>query len=117
MGPVECTGGRILQIGGVLAHLDSHINRIGEADGYDGGPFFSPDQKRICYRSDRKGDHLLQLFVSDLAFNENGTIVGVGLGGSAVEVGPVDERRLHGDCSGAGPDVGNLITGFYPEET
>jgi Tol biopolymer transport system component len=34
--------------------------------GYDGGPFFSPDDKRICYRSDRKGDDLLQLFVADL---------------------------------------------------
>ncbi len=34
--------------------------------GYDGGPFFSPDGKRICYRSDRKGDDLLQLFVADL---------------------------------------------------
>lgn len=36
------------------------------ADGYDGGPFFSPDQKWICYRSDRKGDNLLQLYVAEL---------------------------------------------------
>jgi len=66
--------------GGDLFTLDlatGNVNCIVEADGYDGGPFFSPDQKRICYRSDRKGDHLLQLFVSDLAFNEDGTIVGV----------------------------------------
>ncbi len=46
------------------------------ADGYDGGPFFSPDDKRICYRSDRKGNDLLQLYVSDLKF-ENGVPVGI----------------------------------------
>ena len=34
--------------------------------GYDGGPFFSPDSRRICYRSDRRGNDLLQLFVTDL---------------------------------------------------
>ena len=47
------------------------------ADGYDGGPFFSPDGRRICYRSDRRGDDLLQIFVGELAFNENGTVVGL----------------------------------------
>jgi hypothetical protein len=47
------------------------------ADGYDGGPFFSPDGRRICYRSDRHGNHLLQLFVGDLAFNEGGEVVGL----------------------------------------
>jgi TolB protein len=46
------------------------------ADGYDGGPFFSPDEKRICYRSDRKGDDLLQLYVADLKI-ENGVPVGI----------------------------------------
>jgi TolB protein len=46
------------------------------ADGYDGGPFFSPDGKRICYRSDRKLNDLLQLYVADLRF-ENGVPVGV----------------------------------------
>ncbi len=45
---------------------------IVNAGGYDGGPFFSPDGERVCYRSDRKGNHLLQLFVSDLAFDETG---------------------------------------------
>jgi Tol biopolymer transport system component len=39
------------------------------APGYDGGPFFSPDGKRICYRSDRKGNDQLQLFVADLRFD------------------------------------------------
>ncbi|MBY0263469.1 MAG: hypothetical protein K2Q20_14075 [Phycisphaerales bacterium] len=46
------------------------------ADGYDGGPFFSPDGRRLCYRSDRKGDDKLQLFVADLKF-EDGVPVGV----------------------------------------
>lgn len=47
------------------------------AEGYDGGPFFSPDGKWICYRSDRKGDNLLQLFVAELAFGEAGRITGI----------------------------------------
>ena len=34
------------------------------APGYDGGPFFSPDGKRICYRSDRNKDNLLQVQVN-----------------------------------------------------
>ncbi len=46
------------------------------ADGYDGGPFFSPDGKRICYRSDRKLNDLLQLYVADLKF-DNGVPVGI----------------------------------------
>jgi TolB protein len=46
------------------------------ARGYDGGPFFSPDGRMICYRSDRKGDDLLQLFVAELKF-ENGVPVGI----------------------------------------
>lgn len=46
-------------------------------DGYDGGPFFSPDGRRICYRSDRRGDNLLQLFVADLAFDAAGNISGI----------------------------------------
>ena len=47
------------------------------ADGYDGGPFFSPDGKRICYRSDRKHNDLLQLFVADLKFDAEGVPVGI----------------------------------------
>jgi hypothetical protein len=47
------------------------------ADGYDGGPFFSPCGTRICYRSDRVGNNQLQLFVADLAFNENGSVTGI----------------------------------------
>ncbi|MSR17704.1 MAG: hypothetical protein EXS00_00795 [Phycisphaerales bacterium] len=44
--------------------------------GYDGGPFFSPDGKRICYRSDRQGNDLLQVFVADLEFAPDGAIKG-----------------------------------------
>jgi len=36
------------------------------ADGYDGGPFFSPDDAWLCYRSDRKGNDLLQIFIAEL---------------------------------------------------
>jgi hypothetical protein len=57
--------------------LTGHVAPVVQIDGYDGGPFFSPDGRRICYRSDRRGDHLLQLFVGDLAFNEGGEVVGL----------------------------------------
>lgn len=46
------------------------------ADGYDGGPFFSPDGKWICYRSDRKLNDRLQLFVAKLKF-EGDACVGI----------------------------------------
>ncbi len=47
------------------------------APGYDGGPFFSPDGKAICYRSDRVGNDLLQLYVATLRFDDNGVPVGM----------------------------------------
>lgn len=47
------------------------------ADGYDGGPFFSPDGRRICYRSDRGLNDLLQLYVADLKFDSAGVPVGI----------------------------------------
>jgi hypothetical protein len=47
------------------------------APGYDGGPFFSPCGKRICYRSDRNRDNLLQVFIADLVFAADGTITGI----------------------------------------
>ncbi|MEM1183831.1 MAG: hypothetical protein AAGI53_02410 [Planctomycetota bacterium] len=54
--------------------LEEHRVLI-EADGYDGGPFFGPidDQDRplwITYRSDRRGDNLLQLFIAQLAYDD-----------------------------------------------
>lgn len=51
--------------------------RIVEAFGYDGGPFFSPDGRRICYRSDRQGNNRLQIFIGELAFSADGAIVGL----------------------------------------
>jgi TolB protein len=47
------------------------------AEGYDGGPFFSPDGKWICYRSDRRGDNNLQLFAAELAFGPDGALTGI----------------------------------------
>lgn len=55
---------------------DSHTPLITEP-GYDGGPFFSPDGKWICYRSDRREDKLLQIFVSKLAFEDDGKVIGI----------------------------------------
>lgn len=55
----------------------SKQTRLTTADGYDGGPFFSPDGKRMVYRSDRKGNDLLQIFVSDIVFDADGNITGL----------------------------------------
>jgi TolB protein len=46
-------------------------------DGYDGGPFFSPDMSWICYRSDRQGDANLQLFVGEIDYGPGGVIKGI----------------------------------------
>ena len=55
----------------------SNAVKVVGAGGYDGGPFFSPDGKRLVYRSDRKGNDLLQIFVADLAFDDAGNITGM----------------------------------------
>ncbi len=47
------------------------------AEGYDGGPFFSPDGKMICYRSDRSRNDLLQIYVAQLAFDASGAPTGI----------------------------------------
>lgn len=52
--------------------------RVVEAKGYDGGPFFSADGTRLCYRSDRMGNDLLQIYVADLVFDDNGKVTGIG---------------------------------------
>ena len=54
----------------------SNAVQITSVKGYDGGPFFSPGGKRLVYRSDRQGNDLLQVFVADLAFDEQGNITG-----------------------------------------
>ena len=61
-----------------------------EADGYDGGPFFGPDAKWITYRSDRRGDNLLQLFIAELEYDESGRIIGV-----SREVQLTDNRHVN----------------------
>ncbi len=48
-----------------------------EAEGYDGGPFFSPDGNWITYRSDRRGDNMLQLFIAELDRDDSGRITGI----------------------------------------
>ncbi len=45
--------------------------------GYDGGPFFSPNGRFICYRSDRAGNDLLQVYIAELAFNDYGAPTGI----------------------------------------
>ncbi|MGI9013463.1 MAG: TolB family protein [Phycisphaerales bacterium] len=69
------------QVGGDLIVHDFQTRReviVAGNLGYDGGPFFSPDGTRLCYRSDRRGDDLLQVFVAELAFNEaDGSIIGL----------------------------------------
>lgn len=47
------------------------------APGYDGGPFFSPEGDRICYRSDRHNNNHLQLFVGELERDADGAITGI----------------------------------------
>lgn len=51
------------------------------APGYDGGPFFSADGDWICYRSDRAGNDLLQVYVAKLKYqvDADGTRIPVGI--------------------------------------
>jgi Tol biopolymer transport system component len=44
----------------------SEPRQLTRSKGYDGGPFISPDAKRVIFRADRKGNDLLQLFVIDI---------------------------------------------------
>jgi Tol biopolymer transport system component len=66
----------------------SDVVRLTNQPGYDGGPFFSPDGKRLVYRSDRVGNDLLQVFVADLVFDAEGRITGI-----------ANERQLTDDAN------------------
>lgn len=54
-----------------------YVTPIVESPGYDGGPFFSPDGHWITYRSDRRGDNLLQVFIAELSFDDQGRPNGI----------------------------------------
>lgn len=56
---------------------DGRHTPLVQAVGYDGGPFFSPDERFICYRSDRALNDLLQIYVAELKFDAAGTPVGI----------------------------------------
>jgi Tol biopolymer transport system component len=51
--------------------------QLTHTSGYNGGAFFSPDGKKLLYRSDRVGNDLLQVLVSDIVYNRAGEIVGL----------------------------------------
>ena len=51
--------------------------QLTRSPGYDGGPFFSPDGKRLVYRSDRRKNDLLQIFVADIVRDNNGKVVSI----------------------------------------
>lgn len=55
---------------------DTHTALVTEP-GYDGGPFFSSDGKRIIYRSDRRLDKHLQIYIGELAFDDTGSVLGL----------------------------------------
>jgi len=55
----------------------SNVVRLTHTKGYDGGAVFSPDGKRLLYRSDRAGNDQLQLFVSDVIYDPAGNIKGL----------------------------------------
>ncbi|MHC4949228.1 MAG: hypothetical protein ACYTG1_13395 [Planctomycetota bacterium] len=53
------------------------VTRVVQSEAYDGGPFFSPDGRRLCYRSDRRKEHYLQILVGELAVSGDGAVVGL----------------------------------------
>ncbi len=40
----------------------SHVRQLTHQPGYNGGPFFSPDDRWVIFRSDRKKKDMLQLY-------------------------------------------------------
>ena len=61
-----------------VMHPDgSHVVQITKTPGLDGDAFFSPDGKRLIYRSDREQHGLFQIFIATLSFDRAGEIVGI----------------------------------------
>jgi hypothetical protein len=60
--------------------------RLTSAPGYDGGPFFSPDDARVIWRGDRAENNLLQLYTARVLRDAQGRVTGL-----------ADERPLTAD--------------------
>ncbi|MFT3785801.1 MAG: hypothetical protein QM770_06490 [Tepidisphaeraceae bacterium] len=52
------------------------VVRLTSSPGYDGGPAFSPDGKRLLFRSDRAGDGKLQIRSIKLVYDTKNELVG-----------------------------------------
>ncbi len=74
------------------------------AEGYDGGPFFSPCGRWITYRSDRRGDNLLQVFVAELSFDADGLPDGI-----EREIQLTDDRNVNWAPYFARPNGNHLV--------
>jgi Tol biopolymer transport system component len=61
-----------------VMHADgTHLVRITNVAGQDGGPFFSPEGSRLVYRGDREGKNLPQIYLAELTFDQSGEITGM----------------------------------------
>lgn len=56
----------------------SNVRRLTDAIGYDGGPFFSPDGKQICWRRFSKNGATAEVMVMDLDGTNQRTITHLG---------------------------------------
>lgn len=61
----------------VMRKDGSGLTQLTRTAGYNGGPFFLPDGRRLLYRSDRVGNDLLQVLVSDIVRDRKGNITGL----------------------------------------
>lgn len=55
----------------------SHLVQLTKTPGYNGGPFVSPNGRRLIFRADRKGNDLLQVIAADFVFDPEGNITGL----------------------------------------
>lgn len=62
------------------------------APGYNGGAFFDEGGKRICFRADRKGDSLLQLYIADIKFEQDAAGIDIPIGITAEHQITADEN-------------------------